>query len=90
MPPGMGHPQPPWATCSVHHHPLGEKLPLTIQPEPPLLQFKTIPLCPIIIHPRKMLSPLLLIRSLQILEGLVNIFLKETKGPDKKLSQFRT
>ena len=25
MPAGMGHPQPPWATCSVHHHPLGEK-----------------------------------------------------------------
>jgi len=24
MPPGMGHPQPPWATCSVRHHPLGE------------------------------------------------------------------
>jgi len=21
---GMGHPQPPWATCSVRHHPLGE------------------------------------------------------------------
>ena len=20
----MGHPQPPWATCSVRHHPLGE------------------------------------------------------------------
>ena len=27
MPPGMGHPQPPWATCSVRHHPLGEELP---------------------------------------------------------------
>jgi len=27
MPPGMGHPQPPWATCSVRHHPPGEKLP---------------------------------------------------------------
>jgi len=26
MPAGMGHPQPPWATCSVRHHPLGEKL----------------------------------------------------------------
>ena len=24
MPAGMGHPQPPWATCSVRHHPLGE------------------------------------------------------------------
>jgi len=26
MPAGMGHPQPPWATCSVRHHPLGESL----------------------------------------------------------------
>ena len=43
MPPGMGHPQPPWATYSVHHHPLGEKLLPTIQPKPPLSQFKTIP-----------------------------------------------
>jgi len=36
MPPGMGHPQPPWAACSVHHHPLGEKLPPDILPESPL------------------------------------------------------
>jgi len=43
---------PPWATCSVHHHPLGEKLPPHIQPKPPLSQFKTIPPCPITIHPR--------------------------------------
>jgi len=41
----MGHPQPPWATCSVRHHPLGEKLPPHIQPKPPLSQFKTIPPC---------------------------------------------
>ena len=27
MPPGMGHPQPPWAACSVPHHPLCEYLP---------------------------------------------------------------
>jgi len=33
---------PPWATCSVRHHPLGEKLPPHIQPKPPLSQFKTI------------------------------------------------
>ena len=46
----MGHPQPPWATCSVRHHPLGEKLPPHIQPKPPLSQFKTIPPCPITIH----------------------------------------
>ena len=51
MPAGMGHPQPPWATCSVHHHPLGEKLPPHIQPKPPLSQFQTIPPCPITIHP---------------------------------------
>ena len=42
MPAGMGHPQPPWATCSVRHHPLGEKLPPHIQPKPPLSQFRTI------------------------------------------------
>ena len=42
MPAGMGHPQPPWATCSVRHHPLGEKLPPRIQPKPPLSHFKTI------------------------------------------------
>ena len=53
MPPGMGHPQPPWATCSVHHHPLGKKFPLDIQPKPPLSQFKTIPPAPITIHPHK-------------------------------------
>ena len=33
-------------------HPLGEKLPPHIQRKPPLSQFKTIPLCPITIHPR--------------------------------------
>jgi len=45
MPAGMGHPQPPWATCSVRHHPLSEKLPPTIKPKPLLSQFKTIPPC---------------------------------------------
>jgi len=45
MPAGMGHPQPPWATCSVRHHPLGEKCPPHIQPKPPMSQFKTIPAC---------------------------------------------
>jgi len=44
MPAGMGHPQPPWATCSVHHHPLGEKLPPNIQPKPPHLSLKPFPL----------------------------------------------
>ena len=53
MPTGMGHPQPPWATCSVRHHPLNENLPPHIQPKPPLSQFKTIPPCPITIHPHK-------------------------------------
>ena len=42
----VGDPQLPWATCSVRHHPLGEKLPPHIQPKPPLSQFKTIPPCP--------------------------------------------
>ena len=53
MPAGMGHPQPPWATCSVRHHPLGEKLSSSIQPKPLLSQFKTIPPCPTTIHPCK-------------------------------------
>ena len=69
MLPGMGHPQPPWATCSVRHHPLGEKLPPNTLPKPPLSQFKTIPPCPITIHPHKQPFPLLCIRSLQVLEG---------------------
>ena len=60
---------PPWATCSVRHHPLGEKSPLRIQPKPPLSQFKTIPPCPITIHLHKQLFPLLFIHSLQVLEG---------------------
>jgi len=50
MPAGMGHPQPPWATCSVRHHPLGEKLPPDIQHKPPLSHFKTIAPCPITIQ----------------------------------------
>jgi len=29
---------------TVHHHPLGEKLPPNIQPKPPLSEFKAIPL----------------------------------------------
>ena len=69
MPAGMGHPQPPWATCSVRHHPLGEKLPPNIQPKPPLSQLKTIPPCPITIHPHKQPFLLLFICSLQALEG---------------------
>jgi len=69
MPPGMGHPQPPWATCSVRHHPLGEKHPPNIQPKPPLSQFKTILPCPLTIHPRKQPFLLLFIHSLQVLEG---------------------
>ena len=57
MPAGMGHPQPPWATCSVRHHPLGEKLPPHSQPKPPLSQFESISPCPIKIHPRKQPFP---------------------------------
>jgi len=40
----MGHPQPPWATCSVHHHPLSEKLPPDIQPKPPRISLRPFPL----------------------------------------------
>ena len=54
----LGQPVP------VCHHPLSEKLPPNIQPKPPLSQFKTIPPCPITIHPCKQLSPLLFICSL--------------------------
>ena len=43
----LGQPVP------VRHHPLGEKLLPNIQPTSPLSQFKTIPPCPIAIHPRK-------------------------------------
>jgi len=46
-----------------------DKLPPHIQPKPPLSQFKTIPPCPIAIHPHKQPFPLLFIRSLQVLEG---------------------
>jgi len=69
MPAGMGHPPPPWATCSVHHHPLGEKRPPNILPKPTLSQFKAIPPCPTTIHPCKQPFSLLYIRSLQVLEG---------------------
>jgi len=48
-----------------HHHPLCEKLLPNIQPKPLLSQFKTIPPCPITIHPRKQPFPLLFIRSLK-------------------------
>ena len=41
----------------VTHHPLSEKLPPNIQPKPPLSHFKTIPPCPITIHPCKQSSP---------------------------------
>ena len=41
----LGQPVP------VRHHPLGEKLLPNIQPKPPPSQFKTIPPCPITIHP---------------------------------------
>ena len=44
----------------VCQHPLGKKLLPNIQPKPPLSQFKTIPLCPITIHPHKQLFPFLI------------------------------
>ena len=77
----LGQPVP------VRHHPLGEKLPPHIQPKPPLSQFKTIPHCPITIHPRKQPFPSCLYaplkyckgipEKLQMQEGSVCIFLSE-------------
>ena len=56
----LGQPVP------VRHQPLGEKLPPNIQPKPLLSQFKTIPPCPITIHPCKQLFPLQFRSSLQM------------------------
>ena len=64
----LGQPVP------VCHHPLGEKLLPNIQPKPPLSQFKTIPPCPITIHPCKQPFLLLFICSFQILEGHSEVF----------------
>ena len=44
MPAGMGHPQPPWATCSVRHHPLGENFLLISNLNLPCLSVKPFPL----------------------------------------------
>ena len=59
----LGQPAP------VCHHPLCEKLPPNIQPKPLPSQLKTVPPCPITIHPCKQLFPLLFICSFQVLEG---------------------
>ena len=59
----LGQPVP------MRHHPLREKLPPNISPKPPLSQFKTIPPCPITIHPRKQPFPILFICFLQVWEG---------------------
>ena len=69
MPPGMGHPQPLGQPVPLCHHSLCEKLPPNIKSKPSLSQFKTIPPCPITIHPCKQPLPFLFIRSLQVLEG---------------------
>ena len=65
MPAGMGHP-----------HLLGQPVQCvtTLWVKsffliPPLSQFKTIPPCPITVHPHKQPFPLLFIHSLQVLEG---------------------
>ena len=52
MPAGMGHPQPPWATCSVRHHPLGEKLPPDVTPRHPTSPNVTLchPMSPHVTH----------------------------------------
>ena len=81
--PGCPEPHPTWPwippEMSIHnflgqpvqvqHHPLCEKLPPNIQPKPPLPQFKTIPPCSITIHLSKQPFSLLIIHSLQVLEG---------------------
>ena len=39
----MGHPQPPWATCSVRHHPLSENFLLKSNLNLPRLSLKPFP-----------------------------------------------
>ena len=75
----MGHLQPPWATCSVRHHPLGEKLPPHLQPKPPLSHFKTIPPCPITIHPHKQLLPSCLYCSFPFSSLFFNCTVQESR-----------
>jgi len=53
---GMGHPQPPWATCSVRHHPLCNELSPDIQPRSSLLQLKTVSPRPAVIPPFKVIT----------------------------------
>ena len=58
-PPGMGHPQPPWAAVTASHHFLCDDLSPDIQSKPSLLELKIISPCPITIYLSKKLIPLL-------------------------------
>ena len=70
MPPEMGHPQPPWATCSSTSPPsVWKNILLISSPNLPCISLKSFPLVYLTIHSHKQLFPLLFIRSLQILEG---------------------
>ena len=64
---------PPWATCSVRHHPLGEKLPHNIQPRPPQSQIRTILPCPITIHPHKQPFPSCLYTALKYWKATMSV-----------------
>ena len=82
----MGHPQPPWATYSVRHHPLGEKLPPNIQPKPPLSQFKTTPPRPITIHPSKQPFPLLFYAPFNYWKEMRRFTVRVSLGDDLALN----
>jgi len=66
MPPGMGHPQPPWVTCSSASPPSAWKTFSNLNL--PCLSLRPLPPCPITIHPRKQPFPFLFIHSLHVLE----------------------
>ena len=60
-PPGMEHPQPPWAACANTSPPSVKNFPPDIQPKPFFLELKTFAPCPVTIYPCKKLIPLLFI-----------------------------
>lgn len=49
--PWLGHPQPPWTTCTVPHHPHSKELLPNTYPNFPPLQFVPITPCPITTAP---------------------------------------
>jgi len=68
-PPEMGDPQPLWAAVPASPRPLSKGLLPNNQPKSPFFWFKAIPPCPTTIRPCETSVPLLLISSLQVLEG---------------------